>query len=151
MPTAVFEEWPLKDVVLKRVTEGSLTTFQLQFTWASRATPGFEDNATRERNNATPEAVDDATKVTTPGIELKYDVERILDHKFTRRNNQGLRFRVKWVDDPNPTWEPAKELENGGAYDVYVAHNDISKPSSRPKRGRGRPRKSVTPGAVPGG
>ncbi|XEV05050.1 hypothetical protein FSHL1_010337 [Fusarium sambucinum] len=30
---ASFEEWPLKDVVLKRITEGGKTTFQLQFEW----------------------------------------------------------------------------------------------------------------------
>ncbi|KAJ4176805.1 hypothetical protein NW767_015330, partial [Fusarium falciforme] len=28
-----FEEWPLKDVLLKRITEGDKTTFQLQFEW----------------------------------------------------------------------------------------------------------------------
>ncbi|KAM6516649.1 hypothetical protein FALCPG4_014827 [Fusarium falciforme] len=31
---ARFEEWPLKDASLKRITEGSRTTFQLQFEWA---------------------------------------------------------------------------------------------------------------------
>ncbi len=33
VPTAKFEEWPLKGAVLKRVTENGLVTFQLQFTW----------------------------------------------------------------------------------------------------------------------
>ncbi|KAM6513747.1 hypothetical protein FALCPG4_014967 [Fusarium falciforme] len=32
---ARFEEWPLEDVVLKRITEGGKTTFQLQFGWDS--------------------------------------------------------------------------------------------------------------------
>lgn len=32
---ALFEEWPLKDAVLKRVTVGGHSTFQLQFTWDS--------------------------------------------------------------------------------------------------------------------
>ncbi|KAF4447586.1 hypothetical protein F53441_8881 [Fusarium austroafricanum] len=30
---ARFEEWPLRDVSLKRITEGDKTTFQLQFEW----------------------------------------------------------------------------------------------------------------------
>jgi hypothetical protein len=30
---AQFEEWPLSGAVLKRITEGSKTTFQLQFEW----------------------------------------------------------------------------------------------------------------------
>jgi hypothetical protein len=30
---AQFEEWPLQDVILKRITEGGRTTFQLQFEW----------------------------------------------------------------------------------------------------------------------
>ncbi|RBA11046.1 hypothetical protein FPRO05_14276 [Fusarium proliferatum] len=32
-PFAQFEEWPLRGAVLKRITEGSKTTFQLQFEW----------------------------------------------------------------------------------------------------------------------
>lgn len=32
---ARFEEWPLGDVLLKRITEGGKTTFQLQFDWDS--------------------------------------------------------------------------------------------------------------------
>ncbi|KPA36271.1 hypothetical protein FLAG1_10976 [Fusarium langsethiae] len=30
---AGFEEWPLSNVSLKRITEGDKTTFQLQFDW----------------------------------------------------------------------------------------------------------------------
>ncbi|RSL41642.1 hypothetical protein CEP54_015756 [Fusarium duplospermum] len=30
---ARFEEWPLRDVLLKRITEGGKTTFHLQFDW----------------------------------------------------------------------------------------------------------------------
>jgi hypothetical protein len=146
MLTAVFEEWPLEGVFLKRVTEGDLTTFQLQFAWASGATHGPENSATKEHDNgATPEAVDDANKITTtPDTELKYGVKRILHHRYTK---QGLQYLVEWA----PTWEPAKELENGEAYLAYVACTHMSQPPSKPKRGRGRPRKSTTAGAVPGG
>ncbi|EXL64413.1 hypothetical protein FOPG_19322 [Fusarium oxysporum f. sp. conglutinans race 2 54008] len=30
---AQFEEWPLQGTSLKRITEGNITTFQLQFEW----------------------------------------------------------------------------------------------------------------------
>ncbi|RYP70408.1 hypothetical protein DL769_004970 [Monosporascus sp. CRB-8-3] len=33
---ATYAEWPLQDVLLKRVTEGGRTVFQLQFAWDSR-------------------------------------------------------------------------------------------------------------------
>jgi hypothetical protein len=135
MLTTVFEEWPLQDAVLKRVTEGGRTTFQLQFTWGSCASHGLNNDATHGPEN-------DAT-------DEEYYVERILDHKFTGCNGQELEFFVKWEGDPKPTWEPAKELENGEAYDAYVARNDISKPLSRRKRGR--PRKSTAGNAVSGG
>ncbi|KAL3587706.1 hypothetical protein FPOAC2_13604 [Fusarium poae] len=32
---AQFEEWPLQDMILKRITEGDKSTFQLQFEWGT--------------------------------------------------------------------------------------------------------------------
>ncbi|KAI3321510.1 hypothetical protein HD806DRAFT_545752 [Xylariaceae sp. AK1471] len=113
--------------ILKRATEGGRTTFQLQFTRGSCAIHGLEDDATHQ----------------------EYYVERILDHKFTGCNGQELEVLVKWEGGPEPAWEPAKELENREAYDTYVAHNHISKPLSRRKRGR--PMKYMTGNAVSGG
>lgn len=40
---ALFEEWPLKDAIFKRVTVGGHSTFQLQFTW---------DSAVRNKSDA---------------------------------------------------------------------------------------------------
>jgi hypothetical protein len=43
---ANFEEWPLDDVVLKRVTANGLATFQLQFVWDSCANHRRKDPTT---------------------------------------------------------------------------------------------------------
>jgi hypothetical protein len=65
MLTAVFEEWPLQDAVLKRVTEDGLTTFQLQFTWALPTARRPEGNAARGLSDIpTSKAVDDTTTIT---------------------------------------------------------------------------------------
>ena len=45
---AKFEEWPLENACLKRVTENGVTTFQLQFSWDSCTKNGHE---TRNRRN----------------------------------------------------------------------------------------------------
>ncbi|KAM5365752.1 hypothetical protein ACJZ2D_010821 [Fusarium nematophilum] len=46
---ATFEEWPLHDVCLKRVTEQGTTTFQLQFTWDPH---GHKKRASEDRAEA---------------------------------------------------------------------------------------------------
>ncbi|KAI3339716.1 hypothetical protein F4824DRAFT_35622 [Ustulina deusta] len=51
---AVFEEWPLGNAVLKRVTVGGTTTFQVQFTWDSCATYGRKDRATEDPQDTYP-------------------------------------------------------------------------------------------------
>lgn len=66
------------------------------------------------------------------------------DHKFIKCNNQGVQLRIEWKGDSKPTWEPSMELGNVEAYDIYVAHNDISKASN--KRKPGRPRKYIMDG-----
>jgi hypothetical protein len=42
---AKFEEWPLEDVVLKRVMANGLAAFQLQFAWDTCANHRHEDRA----------------------------------------------------------------------------------------------------------
>lgn len=44
-PVAKFEEWPLPNAVLKRVTVGGVRTFQLVFSWDSCANHGRQDHA----------------------------------------------------------------------------------------------------------
>ncbi|KAK0655233.1 hypothetical protein B0T16DRAFT_450954 [Cercophora newfieldiana] len=46
---ATFEEWPLHDVCLKRVTQQGMTTFQLQFTWDPH---GHKKRASEDRGDA---------------------------------------------------------------------------------------------------
>ncbi|KAI3581762.1 hypothetical protein IWW34DRAFT_787330 [Fusarium oxysporum f. sp. albedinis] len=42
---ARFEEWPLRDVILKRITEGDKTTFQLQFEWTPDSSQPLADRS----------------------------------------------------------------------------------------------------------
>ncbi|KAM6527483.1 hypothetical protein FSOLCH5_003553 [Fusarium solani] len=42
---ARFEEWPLRNVSLKRIIEGDKTTFQLQFAWTSDSTQQHADRS----------------------------------------------------------------------------------------------------------
>ncbi|KAH6986798.1 hypothetical protein EDB80DRAFT_511541, partial [Ilyonectria destructans] len=46
---ASFEEWPLENASLKRITENGKTTFQLQFDWTPCAKPGHASSAVRDR------------------------------------------------------------------------------------------------------
>lgn len=69
----------------------------------------------------------------------EYYVETILNHKLTR--DKKLKLLVKWKGYMQPTWEPASELEDTGAYDNYLADNDVTKPSNRPSRTHRRQRR----------
>ncbi|KAH8193691.1 hypothetical protein TruAng_012143 [Truncatella angustata] len=151
IPTVTFEEWPLENAVLKRVTEGGLTTFQLQFTWSSCTTHGSQHRATRSPGQRSSFVTGTSTELSRSSrvqseiedssyTSGQYDVEQIRDHRFTKPDNQGLDVRVKWRGDPKLTWEPVEELEDTIAFEEYLVCNDISKPSNRPKRGR--PKKS---------
>ena len=52
-PAATFEEWPLRNAVLKRVTlNGSLTTFILEFTWNLYAEHRAEHCRTENRGTS---------------------------------------------------------------------------------------------------
>ncbi|KAF5615770.1 uncharacterized protein FTJAE_13238 [Fusarium tjaetaba] len=42
---ARFEEWPLSNVFLKRITEGDMTTFQLQFDWTPDPSQPHDDRS----------------------------------------------------------------------------------------------------------
>lgn len=47
-PSGRYEEWPLENVCLKRVTEDGTTTFQLQFSWDSPTKYGHETGTRRD-------------------------------------------------------------------------------------------------------
>ncbi|KAF2962626.1 hypothetical protein GQX73_g10947 [Xylaria multiplex] len=53
-PKPVFEEWPLGNAVLKRVTVNGITTFQVQFTWDSCAMHKHKDRATKDPQDTFP-------------------------------------------------------------------------------------------------
>ncbi|ORY68691.1 uncharacterized protein BCR38DRAFT_136690 [Pseudomassariella vexata] len=152
-PTAAFEEWPLQDAVLKRVTEGRQMTFQLQFTWGSCRSQGLHADARRSLGDQPPTRTEVSMKrgiLSIAGPEAgdsmqdgdeEYIVEQIRDHRFTEPGNQGLQLHVKWRNTRKLTWEPVELMEDTKAYDTYLKHNNISRPSNGRKRGR--PRKSV--------
>jgi hypothetical protein len=50
-------------------------------------------------------------------IEIQYELEEILDHKIiyeynpkTRRNMKIKKYRIKWLGNPETTWEPEENL-----------------------------------------
>ena len=49
-PIAKYDEWPLKDAVLKSVMVNGLATFQIQFTWGPCANDGCEDRGTGKKS-----------------------------------------------------------------------------------------------------
>jgi transposase InsO family protein len=67
----------------------------------------------------------------------EYEVEKILDHRIPKGRRRGLKLLVKWKGYARPTWEPVEEFEETEAYDTYLQHNDVSKPSWNCRR---RPR-----------
>lgn len=49
-------------------------------------------------------------EVDDPGDEEEYEVERIVNHRVTRR--QGLQYEIKWLGYSDTTWEPESSLTN---------------------------------------
>lgn len=113
--TAEFEEWPLKDAVLKRVILDGAPTFQLQFSWdaytnvihrdraTSHATvPDFSPGgrkSTKRGVASTPgepapsQTDDDAQPLTLTEVGTEWAVEKILGARKQGRGNQVL---VMW-------------------------------------------------------
>ncbi|KAH6646741.1 hypothetical protein BKA67DRAFT_540236 [Truncatella angustata] len=145
---AAFQEWPLVDAVLKRIMEDGRTTFQLQFTWGTCTTHERQDrgigspehqssvNTAPFAKRGTRRHAQFETGHATQDDEEQCHIEAIRDHRFTEPNNGGLQLYVGWKNSQKRTWEPVEEFKETIAYGVYLAHNDISKPSNRPKRGR---------------
>ncbi|KAI0526159.1 hypothetical protein F5B22DRAFT_145947 [Xylaria bambusicola] len=137
----VFEEWPLGNAVLKRVTVGGMTTFQVQFTWDTCATHGRKDHATEDpqdnypvrkssslrRGGAagpplTPE--DTLIELTDDGIQSRAPTEEETEWEFekilgTRKRGRGNQVLVKWTHSEKPTWEPMKNFLGTEALHAY--------------------------------
>ncbi|KAI1382602.1 uncharacterized protein F4822DRAFT_439297 [Hypoxylon trugodes] len=146
-PTAAFEEWPLQGAVLKRVTVGNYTIFQLQFTCpsVSRGACSCTNRNREDRPSTGTELSMEQGMLRTVGSEAEgsiqdcneeYAVEQIRGHKFTKPGNKGLQLHVKWRNFQKLTWEPVELMEGTEAYDTYLKGNDISRPSKTCKRGR---------------
>ncbi|KEY63890.1 hypothetical protein S7711_11563 [Stachybotrys chartarum IBT 7711] len=95
---ARFEEWPLRDVSLKRITEGDKTTFQLQFEWTpdpnqphadrsvshpkkGRGPPQASLSATRSSGNKWTEEEDDTVRRMRQGGHSWAEIQRTLPHR----------------------------------------------------------------------
>ena len=74
--------------------------------------------------------------VNEDGTE-EYEVEKILNHDISS-GRKRLKLLVKWKGYTKPTWEPASEFDETEAYENYLAHHDVSKPSPTCRRRRRR-------------
>ena len=104
---ATFEEWPLEDACLKRVTQSGGTTFQLQFDW---------DSCKEHRHRrSSPSKQGLTTKATWAGDKKGklYEVEEILAARTVRE------VLVKWEGYKKPTWEPLTALKETEAYQCF--------------------------------
>jgi hypothetical protein len=74
---------------------------------------------------AVPCLTEDVIQLSSVGeAESKWDVEKILE---TRRRGKGHQVLVKWVDFPEATWEPLKNLLNTEALQAYEEqHGEIT-------------------------
>ena len=84
---AKFEEWPLEDVVLKRVTANGLAAFQLQFAWDSCANHRRKDPTTRRLQNQSPVKRRPSTK---RGVSTRARFTPEEDNLLVELKNQGL-------------------------------------------------------------
>jgi hypothetical protein len=50
--------------------------------------------------------------------ETEYSIEEILDSRFNKRRRR-FEYYVKWIGYPDPTWEPADNLDEVAATDDY--------------------------------
>ncbi|KAB5513491.1 hypothetical protein GE09DRAFT_629412 [Coniochaeta sp. 2T2.1] len=87
VPMAKFEEWPLEDVVLKRVTANGMATFQLQFAWDSCANHTRKDPTTGRLQYQSPVKRRPSTK---RGVSTRARFTPEEDDLLVELKNQGL-------------------------------------------------------------
>ncbi|KAL2201616.1 hypothetical protein CC79DRAFT_189875 [Sarocladium strictum] len=86
---AQFEQWPLRDVFLKRITEGSKTTFQLQFEWDTESCdPRSDKSVSQSERGREMKNLGSAVKLSGKRWTLKED-------ETVRRMRQASR---SWSD-----------------------------------------------------
>jgi hypothetical protein len=61
-----------------------------------------------------------------------------LNYALSGNKHKTLKLLVKWKGYTNLIWEPANEFEDTKAYEKYLAHNNVSKPSAKFRRGQRR-------------
>ncbi|KAI0990988.1 hypothetical protein K3495_g17199, partial [Podosphaera aphanis] len=71
--------------------------------------------------------------------EEEYMVKEIYDSRLTKQF--GLQYLVKWIGENDPTWEPAVNLDDTVAVEIF--HNDYpSKPGPLKEKIMDQPRRS---------
>ena len=71
--------------------------------------------------------------------EEEFQIEEIYDSRATK--NFGLQYLVKWVGENDPTWEPAINLDDAAAVDIFHK-NYPTKPGPLKQTGITNPRRS---------
>jgi hypothetical protein len=145
---AEFEEWPLKDAVLKRVLVDDLATFQLQFTWDFCANDTGEECALgsrrckpppKRRNSAKHQANKNPLprpREDRPLLEINDQKEwEVQDILVSRIYYRKLQYKVKWVgwDDDDQEWYNASGFKGSphllGKY--HSSHPEMPGPPVR--------------------
>lgn len=139
-PATTFDEWPLKNAVLQRVTiDGSPPTFVIQFSWGGpyaehgaghRGTESQDAISSTERRRPTRQKSNGVTKdkgkptstsnrvlpsrvVSTTEetqVDKYFKVDKILEY---RQGEEGLEYLVKWAGygKKHNSWEPTTYFE----------------------------------------
>ncbi|KAF5565959.1 hypothetical protein FPHYL_4000 [Fusarium phyllophilum] len=90
---AQFEEWPLSGAVLKRITEGSKTTFQLQFEWDPASYYGVDDSSSDDNlsNGSDFEYNSDHRDIDNEPRYQTFQRKKVQRRRWTTRDEDLLR------------------------------------------------------------
>jgi hypothetical protein len=117
---ASFEEWPLEEAVLKRVSVDGKATFQLEFTWNPCTNHRRNDHTPETQRRKPPAGGTSSTgralpsRVASTAEEVEddgyFEVEDIWDW---RQGDEEREYQVKWVgyEHKHNTWEPASNFD----------------------------------------
>ncbi|KAL5603422.1 hypothetical protein FOVSG1_006172 [Fusarium oxysporum f. sp. vasinfectum] len=119
-----FEEWPLQDMLLKRITEGGRTTFQLQFEWATspcqpcpnRPTTPTKKGKKRRPKNPLSTTTSSGSRWTSEEDEMVYRMKRDncswaeIQRAIPHRSQGSIQVRYSKSALANPKYQSATRL-----------------------------------------
>ncbi|KAL7763947.1 hypothetical protein ACKLNR_005092 [Fusarium oxysporum f. sp. zingiberi] len=113
---AQFEEWPLGSAVLKRITEGSKTTFQLQFEWdATSCQPHGHSSMSRLKRKRLP--------------DTSHLLSKSRNRSRPRADNSLSTSDTIYVADPGTDAPSSDDNMSNGSDSEYNSDRDIVKES----------------------